>query len=114
MNAGGQAPAETEGDAQQRDSGHQAEDAVVEEPSIPHIVRHVLRVFLDDGSIFGFFDVVEDVAELHGPEPFEVRTVRIAFFIREGMVLAVDGHPLAGTIPVVSQVARRNSHATAG
>src|SRR5262249_33579836 len=41
------------------------------------------------------FDVVDDVPELHRPEALEVRAVRIAFFIRERMMLAMDGYPLA-------------------
>ncbi len=51
-------------------------------------------VLLDRLRILRFLDVIEDVAELHVPEAFEMGTVRIAFFLGKRVVLTVNGHPL--------------------
>ena len=72
----------------------EADERSIEEPAIEGVRRHVLGVALDDFLVTRLFHVVVDVAELHGPEALQVRAVRVAFLVRERVVLTVVGHPL--------------------
>src|ERR1700676_288741 len=78
--------------------GNRANDrthpAAVKQRSIPHVLLDVARIFFDDGTIFQLAYVVEDVSELYLPESLQHGAVRIAFLIREHVMLAVYGNPL--------------------
>jgi hypothetical protein len=67
---------------------------VLEHVLVPPAFLDVARVAFDDVGVLDLANVVVNVAELHLPEAFELRAVRIAFFVGERVVLAVHGHPL--------------------
>ena len=68
--------------------------AAVEQRLVPAILFDVARVLADDLRILQLAEVIEDVAQLDFPEPVDLGAVRIAFFVRERMMLAMDGDPL--------------------
>ena len=68
------------------------------EPVGPKIRREGLQRF----RVARLAHVVRDVEELDAPEAEQARAVRVALAIGEGVVLAMDGHPLLPALPVVS------------
>src|SRR5581483_5471846 len=57
---------------------------------------NIARVLLNDAGISGLAGVVISVPQQNVPQSFEQGAVRIALFISEMVVLAVDGYPFAG------------------
>ena len=88
-----QSPAKAEADAERGSAKAEADQAMVEHMRVPPAGLDVACIALDDVGAADLAHVVEDVADLDLPEAFECRTVRIAFLIRERVVLAVHRHP---------------------
>ena len=74
-------------------SDGEPEETAREEDAIETVRREIGRVLGDGGAVPARRDVVVDVEELDLPEAEQARTVRIAFAVRERMVLTVDRHP---------------------
>ena len=91
---GSQCRAGADEGAQRRGADDESEEAVPEQHALRPVVGDVPRIPLEHVGVLRFPEVVEDVPELHGPEPHEIRTVRIAFLVGEGVVLAMHRHPL--------------------
>jgi hypothetical protein len=78
----------------------EAEEAVGEEQAIEPVGPKIRRKGLQRFRVARRAHVVRDVEELHAPEAEQVRAVRVALAIGEGVVLAMDGHPL---LPALSR-----------
>ena len=79
VNAGGQQPPpEAQHVAEPDDAEHRSGEAEAEHHAVEYVLFDVPRVALERLGILRFLEVVEDVAELHGPEAAQVRAVRIA------------------------------------
>src|SRR5579862_5683366 len=95
MNRGREeAPSETQHEAEYRRADRQAHEAAVEHVLVPPALVDVAGVPLHRLRLLHFAHVVVDVPELHLPEALELRAVRVALLIREGVVLPVNGDPL--------------------
>ena len=94
MPAASSAGTDADDRAQRNGADRESQQAVPEEHALRPIIRDVARVPLEDGGVLRFLEVEEHVAELNGPETHQMRAVRIAFFVGERVVLAMDGHPL--------------------
>ena len=94
MPAASSAGADADERAQRNGANRESQQAVLKERALRPVVRDVARVPLDDGGVLRFLEVKEHVAELNRPETRQTRAVRIAFFVGEGVVLAMDGDPL--------------------
>ena len=92
-----QAEPQPEEQAQDRDPDGQPEERVVEEDAVPRVGREVARVAGDDLLVLGDPAVEGDVAELHCGHAQQDGGVRVALDVGVRVVLAVHGHPLAGT-----------------
>ena len=89
-----QPPAEQR--AQPADADSEPQKGVVEQQRVPAVGRQVLGIALDGDTVARHPPVEDGVRELHAPEADQCRRMWVALEIREGVVLAVDRHPLAG------------------
>ena len=96
---GGQLPVAPEQQQQDADAHPQAHVAVVEQDLVPAVGGEVLGVLADRDLVAGRPAVQDHVADLHGREAFEQRRMGVAFDVGEGVVAAVDRHPLPGFDP---------------
>jgi hypothetical protein len=82
--------------AEDPDADAEAEEGVVEEEAVPAVGGQVACVAGDLVAVLGHLAVQGHVGELHHGEALTDRRVRIALDVGEGVVLAMDGGPLAG------------------
>ena len=85
-----------EHETEQRDADGEADEAAAEHVLVPPAFFDVARIAFERFGLLDLAHVVVDVAELHLPEAFELRAVRIAFLVGERVMLAMDRHPFLG------------------
>jgi hypothetical protein len=93
---GQQADDGSEDHDQDGDADGQPEQRVVEQAAVPLVLGDVLGVAGDRDLVLRLFAVHRHVHDLHADPPDELGRVRVALLAREGVVLAVHRHPLAG------------------
>jgi hypothetical protein len=82
----------------QDESEDAAKRSLGEDPAVPPVLADVLRPAGQRLRVPRLADVVVDVAELDLPEAVDERAVRVLLSVGEGVVLAVDGDPLAAIL----------------
>ncbi len=92
---GHDAPDRAEHNAQEHDADAQSEERVVEQDPVPSIGWQVPRVARHLLGIVRHLAVERHVRELHADPAEQYGGVGIALDVGEGVVLAVDGDPLA-------------------
>jgi hypothetical protein len=88
-----------EQDDEQGDADAEPEEGPVEQDAVPAVGREVARVAPHLQLVPGDLAVEAHVAELDGEEALDQRGVGVALDVGVGVVLAVDGHPLARADP---------------
>src|SRR5580765_6650842 len=91
---GGQARPGSDECTEKAQADPEAEEAVGEEQAIEPVGPKIRRKGLQRFRVARLAHVVRDVEELYAPEAEQARAVRVALAIGEGVVLAMDGHPL--------------------
>ena len=85
---------------EQADPDPEPEEAVGEEHAIEPIGPEIGRKCLQRFRVARLAHVVGDVEELDAPEPEQPGAVRVSLTVSEGVVLAMDRHPL---LPALSR-----------
>ena len=111
---GHDAPDRAEHDAQEHDADAQSEERVVEQDAVPPIGGQIARVPRHLLGIVRHLAVERHVRELHADPTEQCGGVGIALDVGEGVVLAMDGDPLAGPDATLIQITRRKNQARPG
>ena len=90
------APERAQQEHENRDADQHADKPKPEEMAIKPVIADVRCKGAECDGIFRFTIVVVHIAQQNAPQPFQNRTMGIAFHVCVAMVLAMDGHPFFG------------------